>query len=191
MTPLDAIAAALLYPVCQPTLPPQSLDHSGYWVRGYEECWPPTAIGFSAPELHGSFWSAGTVVTILGADQLSAHSASDRLTSSLGEYKSLRDNWDGEGAKAPSPDAVDHAIAMVRCLPADIVLPKPMTLASGHVALYWDFGVLYAEIGFDGSGKYYAYASGPDFEPIYIDDAELIGLSGGIIFPPDMKSILS
>lgn len=82
----------------------------------------------------------------------------DRLTTQheklIGEIRSwslLGADWDGEGALAPSVQSIKEAVSFTRLL-SDVVLPEPMLLASGHVALYKNESELYADIEFLGDG---------------------------------------
>lgn len=73
----------------------------------------------------------------------------------IGEIRGLnllKADWDGEGAAAPSVQSIKEAVSFVRLL-NDIALPEPMLLASGHTALYWNEGNLYADIEFLGDGR--------------------------------------
>lgn len=106
-------------------------------------------------------------------------------------YAEFQDNWDREGAVAPHPDAITDALSMLEATPVEIGAPKPMILASGDIALYWDSGDTYAEIGFDGSGTYYAYATAPDREPVHLDDVSLYGPGGRCEFPVELLEVLS
>jgi len=109
----------------------------------------------------------------------------DGLTGKLLEFRDYKANWDGEQACSPSVDAVYDAVDFLSFLPQGIPIPKPMVLASGDVALYWDDGDIYAEIGFDGSHTYYAYAECLGITPVHRDDEPI---KNG--FPPAVLGIL-
>jgi hypothetical protein len=109
----------------------------------------------------------------------------DVLTGELLSFFSYEPNWDGEHACAPAVGGIYDAVDFLSSLPQGIPMPKPMVLASGDVALYWDDGTVYAEIGFDGSHAYYAYAERPGSAPAHFDDRPL---SSG--FPVAVLSIL-
>ncbi len=83
----------------------------------------------------------------------------DRETTSCEEmggeirgWSLLEANWDGEGAVKPSSASMKEAVSFVRLL-GEIPLPEPMILASGHAALYWNDGALYADLEFLGDGR--------------------------------------
>ncbi len=105
-------------------------------------------------------------------------------------YQDLSDDWDGEGATAPSAAAIAEALEMLTVTPRWLDPPKPMVLPSGDVALYWDSGDRYCEIGFDGSGTYYAYATAPDQPPVQLDDIPLRNKNGFCSFPDAVLSVL-
>lgn len=106
-------------------------------------------------------------------------------------YRDLPDDWDGEGATAPSAEAISDALDMLAVTPAWLDPPKPMVLPSGDVALYWDSGERYAEIGFDGSGSYYAFATAPGQPPVHLDDVPLLGSGAGCAFPDAVQNVLT
>lgn len=62
-------------------------------------------------------------------------------------------DWDGEGAAAPDVRSTKEAEAFIRLIDGGIPLPEPMLLASGHAALYWNDGKLYADIEFLGDER--------------------------------------
>ncbi len=105
-------------------------------------------------------------------------------------YALLRDNWDGEGARTPAAGAIEDAMQMLEVTPPEAGPPKCMALASGEVALYWDFGAVYAEIGFSGDGTYYAYATSPDAGPVHLDDVSLLDSQGQCVFPRPVHDVL-
>jgi hypothetical protein len=117
----------------------------------------------------------GQSVTFLGPIDLLGNRAVFALSTAatLMSYTTLHHDWDGEGALAPSQDAVSDALRMLEVAPMEVTAPKPMVLATGDVAIYWDFGDTYAEIGFDGSGTYYAFGSAPGRDPVHLDDLPL------------------
>lgn len=109
----------------------------------------------------------------------------------LMSYLDLVPNWDGEGAEAPTEETVWHALDMLEVIPAGIDAPKAMVLASGDVALYWDQGDAYAEIGFAQDGRYYAFATRPGHQPVHMDDVLVHDESGIAHFPTAVLDILT
>ncbi len=79
---------------------------------------------------------------------------------------------------------------MLTATPPDVPNPKPMVLATGDVAMSWELDEAYAEIGFDGSGRFYAYAKRPALDPVYIDDEPMSDKSGHTAFPRRLRHIL-
>jgi hypothetical protein len=154
----------------------------------FDEAGPSTAIlgdylnpAASAP--------SRVVVNDAGVQLLSPISWADGVDLLTGKLLSFRDykaNWDQEQACSPKVDAVYDAVDFLNFLPQGIPIPKPMVLASGDVALYWDDGGdMYAEIGFDGSHAYYAYTERPGITPVHLDDEPI---QKG--FPPAVLGIL-
>ena len=96
--------------------------------------------------------------TIVANDE--SYGGADRLTTPhemiIGEIRQwnlLGANWDGEGAASPNAQSMKEAVSFVRLLGDNISLPEPMLLASGHAALYWNDGNLFADIEFLGDGR--------------------------------------
>ena len=105
-------------------------------------------------------------------------------------YRSLEENWDYAGAEAVRPDAVNDAIRMIEVMPTTLGAPKPMVLASGDVAIYWENGAAYAEIGFNGDGTYYAFGECPGLPSVHLDDVLLTDNDGASHFPRQIEEIL-
>lgn len=132
-------------------------------------------------------------VTIEGPSELltSNPEFAPATAAELISYQGLGDNWDGEGALAPSLGAIGSALRMLAAVPMQLEAPKPMVLASGDVAIYWDYGDTYAEIGFDDDGKYYAYAERPGFEPVHLNDISAEDEAGWTLFPMEVLELLT
>ena len=77
-----------------------------------------------------------------------------KLRQELLSYARLDDNWDGDGAKAPSQEAVNDALTFLDGRPGDIPPPYAEEGAEGDVGVYWDFGhaQVFAEVTFEGDG---------------------------------------
>ena len=77
-----------------------------------------------------------------------------KLRQELLSYVHLDDNWDGNGAKAPSQEAVNDALTFLDRRPGDIPLPYPEEGSNGDVGVYWDNGhaQVFAEVSFEGDG---------------------------------------
>jgi hypothetical protein len=106
-------------------------------------------------------------------------------------YADLKDNWDGEGAVAPRNGARENALAMLEAVPLGIEAPKTMVMADGDVALYWERGDVFAEIGFDGSEKFYAYATAPGMPDVHLDEIAFKDERGNAKFPDKVAEILN
>ena len=80
--------------------------------------------------------------------------AESKLREELVSYTQLDDNWDGDGAKAPSQEAVNNAMTFLANRPGDIPLPYPEEGTEGDVGVYWDNSRahVFAEVSFEGDG---------------------------------------
>lgn len=76
----------------------------------------------------------------------------EKLIGEIRGWGLLGADWDGEGAAVPLAQSMKESVSFVRLL-GDIAIPEPMLLASGHSALYWNEGDLYADIEFLGDGR--------------------------------------
>jgi hypothetical protein len=134
----------------------------------------------------------GSTITMLagfgeeaGIQLLTLANPTNGLDALAGEILSFREyqrNWDGEHACAPLVGGIYDALDFLGSLPQGIPMPRPMVLASGDVALYWDDGTLYAEIGFDGSHTFYVYAERPGSASVHVDDEPLSnGFPGAVL----------
>lgn len=77
-----------------------------------------------------------------------------KLRQELLSYARLEDNWDGDGAKAPSQEAVNDAMTFLDGRPRDIPVPYPEEGVDGDVGVYWDnsYSQVFAEVTFEGDG---------------------------------------
>lgn len=89
-----------------------------------------------------------------------AYSAESMLYKELASYVELEDDWDGNGAKAPSQTAVDDALTFLDAKPADLPLPYPEEGTEGDVGIYWEDipSQVFAEVNFEGDGTYAYFA---------------------------------
>lgn len=80
--------------------------------------------------------------------------AQEKLIGALRSWLILDDDWDGEGAAKPVVQSIREAVSFARLLPKkDVEEPEPMLTASGHAALFWNTGDLYADIEFLGDQR--------------------------------------
>ena len=114
-----------------------------------------------------------------------------KLRQVLRSYAFLGDNWDGNGAKAPSQEAVNDALTFLSGRPDDIPLPYPEEGADGDVGVYWDnkHTQVFAEVSFEGDGTcaYFAVKGVPGavIEKCGDDDLKVANP-----WPPDLLRIL-
>jgi hypothetical protein len=99
----------------------------------------------------------------------------EKLIGEIRRLKSLKQNWDGEGAAAPS-DASMKAAAALACLLSDDEnrLPEPMLHASGRAGLYWKASGLYADLEFLGDERvaYYIERDGGKHKGVVTFDSD-------------------
>ena len=114
-----------------------------------------------------------------------------QLRQELLSYARLEDNWDGDGAKAPSQEAVNDALTFLDGRPGDISPPFPEEGTEGDVGIYWDFrhAQVFAEVTFEGDGTcaYFAVRGVPGAV------VEKYGSEGGDVaapWPGDLLRIL-
>lgn len=83
-----------------------------------------------------------------------------KLHQELSSYAQLEDNWDGEGAKAPSQAAIDDALSFLERMPSNIPLPYPEEGKEGDVGIYWDNpkAKVFTEVSFEGNGTFSYFA---------------------------------
>lgn len=84
-----------------------------------------------------------------------------KLRNELASYVHLPDNWDGEGATAPSQAAVGDAFAFLDNRPLDIPVPLPDQGSEGAIGIYWDNrdAQVFAEATFEGDGTFAYFAA--------------------------------
>jgi hypothetical protein len=156
--------------------------------------WPSTgAFGISCGLLGDAQGLGGGKMQLIGPSDLIGDATQyGRVTAAqLMTYQTLVAGWDGGNADAPSSRAIGNALRMLEIAPRGIEAPKPMLLPSGEVALYWDFGDAFAEIGFDDTGVYYAFASRPGFASVHLDDVPFDDEGVDPEFPARLREILT
>ncbi|MCY4341719.1 MAG: hypothetical protein OXE48_10225 [Gammaproteobacteria bacterium] len=113
------------------------------------------------------------------------------LRQELLSYAHLENNWDGEGAKTPSSEAVNDALAFLSNRPTDIPLPYAEEGSDGDVGVYWDNGnpQVFAEVSFEGDGTcaYFAVQGAPG---AVIQECGSEGFSVAHPWPEDLLRIL-
>ena len=117
--------------------------------------------------------------------------AESRLREELRFYARLDDDRDGNGAKAPSQEAVQDALTFLDGRPAEIPLPYPEEGTKGDVGVYWDSSPahVFAEVIFEGDRTcaYFAVHGMPGAvtEKCGMDDVDV-----GAPWPDDLLRIL-
>ena len=88
------------------------------------------------------------------------YDAEYKLRQELVSYAHLDDNWDGDGANAPSQEAVNDALTFLGGRPSDIPPPYPEEGTEGDVGVYWDIrhAHVFAEVTFEGDGTFAYFA---------------------------------
>ena len=117
--------------------------------------------------------------------------AEAKLRHELASYVDLPDNWDGEGATAPSQAAIDDALTFLKSRPPNISLPHPDQGSEGAVGIYWDNrdAQVFAEATFEGDRTFAYFAAhgvpGATVDRCGRDDADV-----SAPWPEDMLRIL-
>ena len=173
----------------------------------FDDIQPPTAFVASAPDsltLNVSeqqaddiaasvIYQTGTISYVWFASApdplLDRDAAYRRLASEIVSYQTLRVTTGDEDVWDPS-SAIEQTLSFLEFLPLSIPLPKPMLL-SEQVAIYWDFGDVYAEIDFDGSGKIDAYGNRPGMPEVTLDKLQIADSEGQISFPTQLERVIS
>lgn len=160
--------------------------------------WPGQALpSLSAPTVVSAAATLAHLPTSAGlanwGKKLTSVAEQKRLATAgqLISYLGLQQDWDGEGADPPSPSAIYEAIQMLQAVPPDLPVPKAMVLPEGQVAIYWDLGDRFAEIGFKGTGKFYAYAEHPTLNSVQMDDVAISQDETGPAFPEAVRNLLN
>lgn len=86
-------------------------------------------------------------------DSFRATTPLEIIIGEIRQWHLLGADWDGEGAASPNSMSIKEAVSFVKLVDGNIPLPEPMLLASGHAALYWNEGRLYADLEFLGDGR--------------------------------------
>jgi hypothetical protein len=71
-------------------------------------------------------------------------------------YSTLKDNWDDEGAIAPTPKHIEMSLLGIsKFYNYDIEEPSPMFLADGVIGAYWgNFNPFHVSIDFHADGDF-------------------------------------
>ena len=119
------------------------------------------------------------------------YDAEFNLRQELVSYAQLDDNWDGDGANAPSQEAVNDALTFLAGRPGDIRLPYPEEGAEGDVGVYWDIrdAHVFAEVTFEGDGTY-AYFAVHGVLGAVVEKCGNDGVDAAEPWPADMLRIL-
>ena len=78
------------------------------------------------------------------------------LFEKLRSYANLHDNWDYDGAKAPTIQAAEDAIAFLEAKPDDIPWPRPQ-VGDGEIGIYWREAGVFVDVSFSGNKNTYEY----------------------------------
>ena len=113
------------------------------------------------------------------------------LRHELASYVDLPDNWDGEGATAPSQAAIGDALTFLDSRPPGIPLPHPDQGSEGAVGIYWDNrdAQVFAEATFEGD-RTFAYFAAHGVPGAIVDKCGRDDADVSAPWPEDMLRIL-
>lgn len=117
-------------------------------------------------------------------DVIRATSESEKIIGEIRQWRFLEENWDSEGAHAPSIQSIKEAVSFVRLIKDSAQMPEPMLHATGNVSLYWDEKSLYAEIEFLGDSRiaYFIKSNEDKHKGVFIfDPSEMPSIFSNII----------
>lgn len=100
--------------------------------------------------------------------------SAEKLIGEIRNWALFDTNWDGEGSAKPSAASIKDAVSFVRLVNINAEGPEPMLLASGHTALFWNFGELYADLEFLGGSRiaYFVKKNGDKHKGVVAFDSE-------------------
>ena len=159
-------------------------------IRSRQAADPLPAVPFLRARIRGPLQSRARATKVLQW-QIVPLDSETKLRHELASYVDLPDNWDGEGATAPSQAAVDDAFTFLDSRPPDIPVPLPDQGSEGAVGVYWDDrdAQVFAEATFDGDGTFAYFAAhgvpGAAADKCGRDDADV-----SAPWPKDMMRIL-
>lgn len=125
----------------------------------------PLPFGFVAPRERGVSETAKSWTLLQAQGEGSSVTIDNRrtdLTNALwmAYREAAFDNWNDEGAKAVSPEALEYAHAFAAALPTTLPLPEVSAIPDGELMFEWDSGprrVFAVAIGRDGTMNYAGY----------------------------------
>lgn len=75
------------------------------------------------------------------------------LRAAIAGYADLKDGWNGDESRAPTPAAIDAAQTFLLSIPSGMPFPKPMITSAGAAEFFWDMHTgAYADMSFDAQG---------------------------------------
>lgn len=87
-------------------------------------------------------------------------------------FKFLEPGWDGYDGVTPSMNAVEDTITLVKALPDNFPLPKPMVSGDGEVGLYWKQENIFIDLEFSGNSFVTYYARAANGKEYFGEDVE-------------------
>lgn len=137
-------------------------DVTSYQMRGLHQVWPAQS---GVTGWHGAAVGSQLVLYVEDkpAEQTTHRETTDQehLIAVIRHLQHYKENWDGEGAKAPIASSLRAASDFVCRLPASVEMPEPLLHASGNAALAWSGDGFYGEVEFLAGGSIaYYFAQG-------------------------------
>lgn len=137
--------------------------------------WPSSETDWDGMFMPASSRTSNAVgSTTVSSDADRQTTSLERLIGEIRSWRSLRANWDGEGAAEPNARSLRDIVSFVRLLDENHPLPEPMLHASGHAGLFWKDEAVYADIEFLGDGRiaYYIERQGDKHKGVLKFDSQ-------------------
>lgn len=82
----------------------------------------------------------------------------EKLEADMRRYPTLAEGWDGYGAEPLIPESLDDGRKFLAHRPKGVKVPFAELSPTGEFGLYWEEGRAFAQIVFEGNGKFYYLA---------------------------------
>lgn len=118
-------------------------------------------LGLAAAPANAAPAPSAHELVITSAQNVRAEQMNELLRTLI-DYQFLPHDWDGYDGHPAKPSAMLDVLEFLVQLPGTLPIPSPMLSGSGTIGLYWDRGMHYASLEFEGDGTYTSLTDGPD-----------------------------